>query len=100
MNLEIDNIIFEKQQNMFSELKKSVITFFSSYLTETDKADASMGYISIIATLRVCANMAVMMGIDKEKFLVGCSNMYAYEEKDNKEESVDIKKNIPNLDLN
>ena len=98
MKIEIDEKYLDKQDNMFFAMMDNLRKFLASYLTKDDKENIQMGYVSTMVLMRICANIGISLGFDKESFLTGCANMYDYEQLSiNTDEQ---KKEISKTDLN
>ena len=80
MKLELDDKYNDKHQKLYLNLTNDIRKALAAHLTEEDKEDLQMGYISTMALMRIAANMAIALNISKDGFLIGCANMFKYEE--------------------
>jgi len=68
MEEKLNDEMLIKQQKLYISLKKVLIKALTKILSNEDKEDMTVGYLSLMALIRVAANIAITFKMKKMRF--------------------------------
>lgn len=79
-DLHISDEMFERHLQLYDRLTKAIRKELAEFLTEEEKSDLLMAYVTILTVLRVAANMTLSIGGNYDRFISGCVHIFSFEE--------------------